>query len=89
MKITKKQQITGSKKGFIAAVDEAYRSNAINPTVRYSHAEGFFVESGLTPHDEDVMWKELAFYHASNGERSIKPSEYPAIRLAILEGTYE
>lgn len=85
---TIQSNITGGKKGFIAAIDAAFYGNGQrmhNPTIRYSHSNGFHVESGLTPADDDVIWSELAFYRANDGSQSIRPSEYNEVRAAILE----
>ena len=76
--------ITGGKKGFITAVDGAYRSPASNPVVRYSHARGFHVESWLIPCDGDVLWEKPAFYYASSGIRTLRPRDYAEIRNEIL-----
>ena len=90
--------ITGGKAGFTEAIHEAFMSNASNPTIRYSQARGFHVESGLNPADHDVVWSALnpadhdvvwsalAYYSLNNnGARSIKPSDYPEIRMDILD----
>jgi hypothetical protein len=76
--------ITGGKAGFTEAIHESFVSNAHNPTVRYSVARGFHVESGLSTADDDVVWSALAYYK-SDGSRSIKPSDYPEIRMDILD----
>jgi hypothetical protein len=78
--------ITGGKAGFTEAIHEAFVSNASNPTIRYSDARGFHVESGLNRADDDVVWSALAYYNLNNGgSRSIKPSDYPEIRMDILD----
>jgi hypothetical protein len=78
--------ITGGKAGFTEAIHEAFVSNAHNPTIRYSDARGFHVESGLNPADGDVVWSALAYYSLNNGgARSIKPSDYPEVRMDILD----
>jgi hypothetical protein len=78
--------ITGGKAGFTEAIHEAFVSNAHDPTIRYSVARGFHVESGLNPADHDVIWSALAYYNLNNnGARSIKPSDYPEIRMDILD----
>jgi hypothetical protein len=88
--------ITGGKAGFTEAIHEAFISNAHDPTIRYSQSRGFHVESGLNPADDDVVWSALAYYDVvwsalayyslnNNGARSIKPSDYPEIRMDILE----
>jgi len=78
--------ITGGKAGFTEAIHEAFVSNASNPTIRYSDARGFLVESGNHPPDDDVIWSALAYYSLNNGgARSIKPSDYPEIRMDILD----
>ena len=76
--------ITGGKAGFTEAIHEAFISNASNPTIRYSDARGFHVESGLVTADHDVIWSALAYYN-SDGSRSIKPSDYPEVRMDILD----
>ena len=82
----KMNTITGGKTGFTEAIHEAFVSNAHNPTIRYSHALGFHVESGLVSADHDVVWSKLAYYNLNNGgARSIKPSDYPEIRMDILD----
>jgi hypothetical protein len=78
--------ITGGKAGFTEAIHEAFVSNCHNPTIRYSHNLGFHVESGLVRADNDVIWSKLAYYNLNNGgARSIKPSDYPEIRMDILD----
>jgi hypothetical protein len=76
--------ITGGKAGFTEAIHEAFVSNAHNPTIRYSHALGFHVESGLVPADHDVVWSALTYYNA-DGTRSIRTTDYPEIRMDILD----
>lgn len=76
--------ITGGKAGFTNAIHEAFVSNAINPTIRYSVARGFHVESVFSCADHDVVWYALTYYK-SDGARSIKPSDYPEIRMDILD----
>ena len=76
--------ITGGKTGFAEAIHEAFISNAHDPTIRYSQERGFHVESGLNPADHDVVWSALTYYN-SDGARSIKPSDYPEIRMDILD----
>jgi hypothetical protein len=76
--------ITGGKAAFTEAIHDAFVSNAHNPTIRYSDARGFHVESGLNRADDDVIWSALAYYN-SDGARSIKPSDYPEIRIDILD----
>jgi hypothetical protein len=82
--------LTGGKRGFIAAIDEAFTTPTSNPTIRYSHARGFHVESGLCQADEDVLWSALAYYDLnSNGRRSVRPVDYPEVREAILDDASE
>ena len=76
--------ITGGKAGFTEAIHEAFISNAHNPTIRYSDARGFHVESGDHPPDDDVVLSVSAYYN-SDGSRSIKPSDYPEVRMDILD----
>lgn len=75
--------LTGGKRGFIATIEEAFRTSASNPTIRYSHARGFHVESGIHPADDDVIWSALASY-SSTGRRSVRPVDYPEIREEII-----
>lgn len=78
--------ITGGKAGFTEAIHEAFVSNAHNPTIRYSGARGFHVESGLNPADHDVVWSALVYYSLNNdGSRSIRATDYPEIRMDILD----
>lgn len=78
--------ITGGRAGFVAAIDEAFAARLHNPTVRYSHARGFHVESGMTPADDDVIWQTEACYRADRGgRRNLRPSDYAEIRREILD----
>lgn len=82
--------LTGGKRGFVAAIEEAFSTPASDPTIRYSHARGFHVESGIHPADDDVLWSGLAYYNLSqNCRRSIRPVDYPEIREEILEAESE
>lgn len=82
----KHNTITGGKIGFVEAIHEAFDSNSHNPTIRYSVARGFHVQSGLNPADHDVVWSAMAYYSLNeNGARSIKPGDYPEIRMNILD----
>lgn len=76
--------LTGGRAGFVRAIDEAFRVNAHNPTIRYSHARGFHVESGLLPADSDVLWSAAANYILPSGRRSVRPTDYPEVREEIL-----
>jgi hypothetical protein len=76
--------IKGGKRGFITAVDDAFRHPVHNTAVRYSHARGFHMESGLLPADDDVLWEGQAFYWANSGRRSLRPRDYAEIREEIL-----
>ncbi len=77
--------LTGGKAGFTEAIHEAFVTRASDPTIRYSHARGFHVESGIHPADSDVIWSALAHY-TSTGARSVKPTDYPEVRMDILDG---
>jgi hypothetical protein len=77
--------LTGGRAGFVRAIDEAFRSNAINPTIRYSHARGFHVESGIHLADPDVLWSASANYILPSGRRSVRPTDYTEVRAAIME----
>lgn len=77
--------LTGGKAGFTEAIHEAFISRASDPTIRYSHARGFHVESSIHPADSDVIWSALAHY-TSTGARSVKPTDYPEVRMDILDG---
>ena len=76
--------ITGGKAGFTEAIHEAFVSNAHNPTIRYSDARGFHVESGNHPPDDDVVLSVSAFYN-SDGSRNIRATDYPEVRMDILD----
>ena len=76
--------LTGGRAGFTRAIDEAFRVNAHNPTIRYSHARGFHVESGLLPADSDVLWSAEANYILPSGRRSVRATNYTEVRAAIL-----
>ena len=76
--------LTGGRAGFVNAIDEAFRSNAINPKIRYSHARGFHVESGIHPADDDVLWSASTNYIIPSGRRSVRPTDYTEIRAAIM-----
>lgn len=77
--------LTGGRAGFVCAIDEAFRTPASNPTIRYSHARGFHVESGIHPADSDVLWSALANYILPSGRRSVRPTDYTEVRAAILD----
>lgn len=81
-------KIKGGKKGFIRAVEEGFKSKAVDPTLRYSHSRGFYVESGVHPPDEDVIFEVMFFYHAHDGKRNVDWSHYGAIREEIVERTH-
>lgn len=78
--------LTGGRAGFVRAIDEAFQTPASNPTIRYSHARGFHVESGIHPADPDVLWSAAANNILSSGwiVRSVRPRNYPDVRMAIL-----
>jgi hypothetical protein len=76
--------LTGGRAGFVRAIHEAFTVNAHNPTIRYSHARGFHVESGIHPADSDVLWSAAANYILPTGRRSVRPSDYPEVREEIL-----
>ena len=76
--------ITGGKAGFTEAIHEAFLSNAHDPTIRYSESRGFHIESRLNPADHDVVWSALTYYN-SDGSRSIRSTDYPEIRMDILD----
>jgi hypothetical protein len=80
----KHNTITGGKAGFAEAIHEAFVSNASNPTIRYSQSRGFHVESGNHPPDHDVVLSVSAFYN-SDGSRSIRATDYPEVRMDILD----
>ena len=77
--------LTGGRAGFVSAIDEAFRTPASNPTIRYSHARGFHVESGIHPADPDVLWSASANYILPSGRRSVRPTDYTEVRAAIME----
>jgi hypothetical protein len=76
--------LTGGKRGFVAAITEAFTSPVSNPTIRYSHSRGFHVESSIHPADEEVIWSALASY-SGTGRRSVRPVDYSEIREEIIE----
>jgi hypothetical protein len=78
------QLLTGGKKGFVIAIEEAFTTRASNPKIRYSHAKGFHVESAHHPPDEDVLWSKDANHILPTGRRSIRPTDYPEVRREIL-----
>lgn len=80
----KMNTITGGKAGFTEAIHEAFVTCASDPTIRYSPARGFHVESGNHPPDDDVVWSALAYYNA-DGTRSICATDYPEVRMDILD----
>jgi len=79
----KKLRLTGGKKGFVAATDEAFSSKVSYPVLRYSNSRGFHVESGFHQADDDVVWERPANYWAHNGCRSILSSQYQKIKADI------
>jgi hypothetical protein len=76
--------ITGGKRGFVAAVDAAFRAKLHNPTIRYSHSRGFHVESAHVPADADVIWSAAANYVLPSNRRSVRPADYLEVRAEIL-----
>ena len=76
------RSITGGRAGFVRAVDEAFKARLHNPTIRYSHARGFHVESAHVPADPDVLWSAVAFYVLPTMRRSVR--SYPSVRAEIL-----
>lgn len=76
--------LTGGRAGFVRTIDQAFSSPAINPTIRYSHTRGFVVESGVCPAADDVLWSAEANYILPTGRRSVRPTDYPEVREAIL-----
>lgn len=79
-------RITGGRRGFVAAIDEAFSARSLhNPEVRYSHSRGFHVESGMVPADDNVVWQAEACYRADdNGRRCPRSADYSAVRREIL-----
>lgn len=76
--------LKGGRAGFVRAINEAFRSPAANPTIRYSHSRGFHVESGIHPADSDVLWTTAANYILPTGRRSVRPTDYSEVRADIL-----
>lgn len=79
--------LTGGKAGFSAAIQEAFTTRASDPTIRYSPARGFHVESGIHSADSDVVWSSLAYY-TSTGARSVRPADYAEVRESILDSEF-
>jgi len=77
--------LTGGRAGFVSAIDEAFRTPASNPAIRYSHARGFHIESGIHPADCDVLWSASAKYILPSGRRSVRPADYTEVRAAIMD----
>lgn len=74
---------THGKRAFVAALDAAFTSPAINPTIRYSHTRGFHVESGIHPaDDDDVIWY-VKVHYLLNGTRCLRPKDYADVRRVI------
>jgi hypothetical protein len=84
-------EITGGKEGFLNAIDDAFKSKAFNPVIRYSHSRGFHVESKVHPSDPDVIWSREAYFYSKDSEctPSIKESEYQKISDEIIDEIME
>ena len=87
-------RINGGHHGYRDAVDMGFRSNCINPVLRYSPTRGFHVESKVHPPDEDVVWQEILYrYDPKDGRhrpstvrsRSGSYHEYQVVRAEILQ----
>ncbi len=76
--------LTGGRSGLVRAINDAFAANLHDPTIRYSHARGFHVESAHVTADADVLWSEAANYILPTNRRSVRPSDYAEIRAKIL-----
>lgn len=78
-------KLTGGKKGWSAAIDDAYYGLGLamhSPCIRYSHARGFFVEPASVPGDQDTLWQEPVGYHP-DGRKLQRASDYGRVAEEI------
>jgi len=81
------ERIADNKKGLWNVIRKAFDDNSIvNPTIRYSHARGFHLESGVHPEDADVLWSHACNY-VKDGP-SIRADDFKEIRKAIIEADF-
>lgn len=80
-------KLTGGKKGWSAAIDDAYYGIGLamhSPQIRYSHERGFFVQPQSVPMGNTVLWWEPCAYHADTGQKFQRYSDYGRVRRDIL-----
>ena len=80
------RQLKGGHAGYRRAVAEALRANMSNPCVVYSDRQGFTVQSGLLPLDDDEAMVLAASYCGQTGmpSGSGSRSEYTEVRVWLV-----
>ena len=78
-----KGKITGGKRGYIAAIQQAHSDCSIaDAEIRYSHQRGFYVASRDAPWEADVIWYEKAYH---DGKKLAHQKDYTETRRHICK----